>query len=174
MQHWASCCKAWVFGRAYQIVGVEVGVHADIRPPRGQVPHHPPWARPEVLEGVLSIDAALDGMPLHCIAHNKCMVLRWCLPPLSCQSNSLLSSPSPSVPSSESDKYQPSIYRHAQHASGSLFQSKYNLGIMWVYCFHNSIVSEARRIHAAYLQLILAQHTSKPLTMHSYCKSLFC
>ena len=48
-----------------QVVRVHVAVHAHIGPSRGQVANHPAWTRPEVLEGVFSIDSALNGMTLH-------------------------------------------------------------------------------------------------------------
>ena len=52
-------------GGIYQVVWVEVAVHAHMGPARGQVPHDTPWAGPEVGERILCIDAALNGMPLH-------------------------------------------------------------------------------------------------------------
>ena len=47
-----------------QVVWVHVAVHADIGPTRSQITHHPARARPEVLEGVLSVDSAFNGMTL--------------------------------------------------------------------------------------------------------------
>ena len=41
-----------------------MAVHADVGAPRRQVPDDAPGTWPEVLEGVLRVDAALDGMPL--------------------------------------------------------------------------------------------------------------
>lgn len=41
-----------------------MAVHAHVGPPRRQVAGDPPWAGTEVLEGILRVDAALDGMPL--------------------------------------------------------------------------------------------------------------
>lgn len=41
-----------------------MAVHPDMGASRRQVPNDTAGARPEVLEGVLCIDAALDGMAL--------------------------------------------------------------------------------------------------------------
>lgn len=58
-----------------QVVGVHVAVHAYIGTPRGQVAHHPARPRPEVLEGVLCIDAALDGVTLQVFITDKLQCL---------------------------------------------------------------------------------------------------
>ena len=49
---------------AHQVVGVHVAVHAHVGPAGRQVPDYAPRARPEVLERVLRVDAALNGVPL--------------------------------------------------------------------------------------------------------------
>lgn len=51
-------------GGLHQVFREQMAVHAHVGPPGRQVAGHPPWARPEVLEGVLRVDAALDRMPL--------------------------------------------------------------------------------------------------------------
>mmetsp|Transcript_17481 Transcript_17481/g.52412 ORF Transcript_17481/g.52412 Transcript_17481/m.52412 type:complete len:444 (+) Transcript_17481:350-1681(+) len=48
----------------HQVLRVQMAVHAHVGPPRRQVAGDPPWAGTEVLEGILRVDAALDGMPL--------------------------------------------------------------------------------------------------------------
>lgn len=49
---------------SYQVVRVEVGVHAYIGAPGSQVANHSARTRPEVLEWILCIDTALYGMAL--------------------------------------------------------------------------------------------------------------
>lgn len=58
-----------------QVVGVHVAVHAYIGAPRGQVAHHPARPRPEVLEGVLCIDATLNGVTLQGFIRGELPVL---------------------------------------------------------------------------------------------------
>ena len=41
-----------------------MAVHPDMGSSRGEIPNDPTWARSEVLEGVLCIDAAFNGMAL--------------------------------------------------------------------------------------------------------------
>ena len=47
-----------------QVVWVHVAVHAHVGTSRSQVAHHSARAWPEVLEGILSVDTALNGMTL--------------------------------------------------------------------------------------------------------------
>lgn len=58
-----------------QVVWVHVAVHAYIGAPRGQVAHHPAGPRPEVLEGVLCIDATLNGVTLQGFIRGQLSVL---------------------------------------------------------------------------------------------------
>ena len=48
----------------HKVVWIEVGVHTDMGSAGGKVPNDPSRARSEILEGVLCIDAALNGMAL--------------------------------------------------------------------------------------------------------------
>ena len=49
---------------AHQVVWVHVAVHPHVRPARRKVPDHATRTRSEVLERVLRVDAAFDGVPL--------------------------------------------------------------------------------------------------------------
>lgn len=60
----------WVEGEQdtvvhYQVVWVHMAVHPDMWASRRQVADDTAGTRPEILEGILRVDAALDGMPLH-------------------------------------------------------------------------------------------------------------
>ena len=56
-RHWSRC--------TYQIIRVEVTVHADVGTAGSQIPNHTPRTRPEVLERILRIDPALNRVTLH-------------------------------------------------------------------------------------------------------------
>ena len=70
----SSCCSKPDGGRegkegkagrgADQVVWVHVAVHAHVGTARSQVAHHSAGAWPEVLERVLCIDSALNGVSL--------------------------------------------------------------------------------------------------------------
>ena len=64
----------------YQVVGVQMAVHAYVGSAWWEVANHTARAGPEVGKGVLCIDAALDGMPLQAGLHSggcQCVLQCW-------------------------------------------------------------------------------------------------